>query len=65
VGDAYKILIGKPEGKIPLGRPRCRCGIMSKWILRRREGCVDCFKLDQGRDNRLALVNTVMSISVP
>jgi hypothetical protein len=22
--NAYKILVGKPEGKIPLGRPRCR-----------------------------------------
>jgi hypothetical protein len=22
--SAYKILVGKPEGKIPLGRPRCR-----------------------------------------
>jgi hypothetical protein len=22
---AYRILVGKPEGKGPLGRPRCRC----------------------------------------
>jgi hypothetical protein len=21
----YKVLVGKPEGKIPLGKPRCRC----------------------------------------
>jgi hypothetical protein len=24
--DAYRILVEKPEGKRPLGRPRCRCG---------------------------------------
>jgi hypothetical protein len=24
VGSAYKLLFGKPEGKRPLGRPRCR-----------------------------------------
>jgi hypothetical protein len=23
--NAYRILVGKPEGKRPLGRPRCRC----------------------------------------
>jgi hypothetical protein len=23
--NAYRLLVGKPEGKIPLGRPRCRC----------------------------------------
>jgi hypothetical protein len=25
VRNVYKILVGKPEGKIPLGRPRHRC----------------------------------------
>jgi hypothetical protein len=24
--NAYRILVGKPEGRRPLGRPRCRCG---------------------------------------
>jgi hypothetical protein len=23
-GNAYRLLVGKPKGKIPLGRPRCR-----------------------------------------
>jgi hypothetical protein len=23
--NAYRLLVGKPEGKRPLGRPRCRC----------------------------------------
>jgi hypothetical protein len=30
--NAYTILVGKPEGKRPLGRPRRRWGIL-KWIL--------------------------------
>jgi hypothetical protein len=30
---AYKILVGKPEGKRPLGRPRCRWEAILKWIL--------------------------------
>jgi hypothetical protein len=29
----YKDLVGKPEGKRPLGRPRRRGGMGSKWIL--------------------------------
>jgi hypothetical protein len=34
-GNAYRILVGKPEGKRPLGRPRCRWVIILKWILDR------------------------------
>jgi hypothetical protein len=33
--NAYNILVGKPEGKRPLGRPRCRWWILLKWILER------------------------------
>jgi hypothetical protein len=29
--NAYRILVGKPEGKRPLGRPRCRWEIL-KWM---------------------------------
>jgi hypothetical protein len=28
--NAEKILMGKPDGKTPLGRPICRCGIILK-----------------------------------
>jgi hypothetical protein len=36
----YKVLMGKPEGKRSLGRPRCRRedGIRSDWILERLSG---------------------------
>jgi hypothetical protein len=33
--NAYRILVGKPEGKRPLGRPRRRWEIILEWILER------------------------------
>jgi hypothetical protein len=35
--NAYGILVGKPEGKIPLGSPRSRWWIILKWILDKME----------------------------
>jgi hypothetical protein len=32
--NAFRILVGKPEGKRPLGRPRRRWWIILKWILK-------------------------------
>jgi hypothetical protein len=32
--NVYRVLVGKPEGKSPLGRPRCRW-IILKWIFER------------------------------
>jgi hypothetical protein len=34
-GNAYRLLVGKPEGKTPLGRPRCRRVKTLKWALER------------------------------
>ena len=31
----YRVLVGKPEGKRPLGRPRCSWGIILRWIFRK------------------------------
>jgi len=31
----YRFLVGKPEGKRPLGRPNCRRGIILGWVSRR------------------------------
>jgi hypothetical protein len=36
--NAYRILMGKPEGKRPLGRPRCRWVVNIKMDLRDRMG---------------------------
>jgi hypothetical protein len=33
--SVYKILVGKPEGKTPLRKPRHRWGIILDWILKK------------------------------
>jgi hypothetical protein len=38
--NEYRILVGKPEGKRPLGKPRRRCVDNTKWILERYDGMV-------------------------
>jgi hypothetical protein len=35
---AYRNLVGRPEGKTPLGRPRRRCKIILKWIFKKWDG---------------------------
>jgi hypothetical protein len=47
----YKVLVGKPEGKRPLGRPRCRWKDGIRMDLRETGlGCVDWIRLAQDRD---------------
>jgi hypothetical protein len=36
--NVYRLLVGKPEGKRLLGRPRRRCWIILGWILERWDG---------------------------
>jgi hypothetical protein len=54
--NAYRILVGKPEGKRPLERPRRR------WVDNIK---MDCIYLAQDRDLWRALVNTVMNLWFP
>jgi hypothetical protein len=64
--NAYRILVGKPEGKRPLGRPRRRWVDDVKIDLRQiRWDGMDRIDLAQDRDQWRALVNTVMNIRVP
>jgi hypothetical protein len=61
-----EILVRKPEGKRPLGRPRRRWEDNIKMDLQEvRGGCGDWMELAQDRDRWQALVNTVMNIRVP
>jgi len=61
----HRILVGKSEGKIPLGRPRRRWENNIKMDLREVEGDGDWMELAQDRDRWLVLVNTVMNFWVP
>jgi hypothetical protein len=64
--NAYRILVGEPEKKRPLGRPRRRWEDNIKMDLREIEwGGMDCTDLAQDRDQWRALVNTVMNLRVP
>jgi hypothetical protein len=61
----YKVLMGKPEGKRPLGRPRRRWEDGIRMDLREIGwGSVDWIQLAQDKDRWRALVNTVMNLRV-
>jgi hypothetical protein len=64
--NAYRILVGKPEGKRPLRRPRRRWVDNIEMDLREIgwEG-LDWIDLAQDRGQWRALVNTVMNLRVP
>jgi hypothetical protein len=64
--NAYRVLVGKPEGERPLGRPRHRWEDNIKMDLRERGwGGVSWIDLAQDRDQWRALVNTVINLRVP
>jgi hypothetical protein len=64
--NAYRILVGKPEGRRPLGRPRCMWEDNNKTDLRKIVwGGLDWIDMAQDRDHSRVLVNTVMSLRVP
>ena len=64
--DVYRVLVRKPEGKRPLGRPRRRWDDTIKMDLEEvGRGCVDWMELAQDRDRWRALVSTVMNFRVP
>jgi hypothetical protein len=62
----YRVLVGKPEGKRPLGRPRRRWEDNIKMDLQ-EVGCegMDWIELAQDGDRWRAIVNAVMNLRVP
>jgi hypothetical protein len=57
--NVYTLLVAKPEGKRPLGRPRRR------WVDNIKIDLLDRIGLAQDRDKWRALVNAVMNLRVP
>jgi hypothetical protein len=64
--NTYRLLVGKPEGKRPLGRPRLM------WVDNIRMdlgevgwGDVDCIGLAKDRNRWIALVDSVLKLRVP
>ena len=65
-GGAYRVLVGKPEGKRPLGRPRRRWVDNIRMDLQDVDcGYVDWIGLAQDRDGWRKLVNAVLNLQVP
>jgi len=63
---AYRVLVGKPEGNRPLGRPRHRWEDNIKMDLQEVQcGVMDWIKLAQDKDRWQALTNALMNLWVP
>jgi hypothetical protein len=64
--NAYKLLVGKPEGRKPLGRPRGRwVDNIRMDLVEVRWGDVDWIDLAQDRERWRALVNSLLNLLVP
>ena len=62
----YRVLVGKPEGKRPLGRPRRRLEDNIKMDLQEMGDVgMDWIELAQDRDRWRVLVNVIMNLLVP
>jgi hypothetical protein len=63
--NVYRVLMGRPEGKRPLGRPRRKWENGIRMKLREIHwGSVDLIHLAQDRDRWRAVANTVMNFRV-
>ena len=62
---AHRVLVGRPERKKPLGRPRCRLENIKIYLQEIGWGGMDWIDLAQNRDRWLVLVNVVMNLRIP
>jgi hypothetical protein len=63
--DAYRVFMGRPEGRRPLGRPRHRWEDNIKMYLQEVVWGMDRIELAVDRDRWWSLVNAVMNLWVP
>jgi hypothetical protein len=64
--NVYRLLVGKLEGRRPLGRPKRRClDNIRMDLVDMGWGDVDCIGMAQDRDRWRALVNSVLNLRVP
>jgi hypothetical protein len=63
--NTYRLLMGKPEGRRPLGRPICRWLDIRMDLVEVGWGDVDWIGLAQDTDRWSALVNVVLNLRVP
>jgi len=61
----YRVLVGKPEGKRPLGRSRLRWYNIKMDLQEVGRGGMDWTELSQDRDRSWAIVTVVMNLWVP
>jgi len=61
----HRVLVGKPEGKRSLGRPRRRWEDNFKMDLQEVGGGGDWMELAQDRDRWRAILSTVMNLRIP
>ena len=60
----YRVSVGKPEGKRPLGRHRLRWENDIKWLFKNLCGGMDWIDLTKYRDKWLRVVNSLMNLRV-
>jgi hypothetical protein len=63
--SAYKVLVGKADGRISLGTPRRRRKYNIKMDIKEMEWDVDWVDLTQGWERWRAVVNAVMNLQFP
>jgi hypothetical protein len=64
--NAYRLLVGKPGGRRPLGKPRRRwVDNITMYLLQTGWGGVDWIGLAQDREGWRALVNAAVKLRVP
>ena len=62
----YRVLVGKPEGRRPLGRPRHRWNVNIEMVHQEvEEGAIDWIDPVENKDTWQDFVNTVMKLLVP